>query len=287
MTNVARIELAYELRRANQPVDYIAARVERNRATVYRWLNGIRLYGIREFIRRYQTAKQGRRQPRKTDPVIKQRIYAIREERHHCCGEKIRYWMKKQHDVTISVATIYRILGQKYQLRSKWKKNQARGSVPSAHNPREVVQTDTVDFGGVFAHTMIDIFTRETSVVLVASMEADVAAWALKQHMDYFGHVGLIQRDGGSEFEAEWEKTAPKYCDTIRTARPYKKNEQAFIESFNRTLRKECLGWVKYTPRDLPALQAQLRQFVRDYNTERPHLSLDMKAPIEMLSHLG
>lgn len=194
--------------------------------------------------------------------------------------------MKKLHDTTISVATIYRILGQKYQLRSKWKKNQPRGAVPQAHNPREVVQTDTVDFGEVFAYTMVDIFTREAAVTLTTSLEAKYGAWALKRQMDYFGRVALIQRDGGSEFEAEWEQTAPHYCDHVRTARPYKKNEQAFIESFNRTLRKECLGWATYTAADLPVLQAKLRQFLRDYNTERPHISLDMRAPVEMLSHL-
>ncbi len=287
MTNVARIELCYELNRAGQQPDYIAERVQRHRATIYRWLTGIKLYGIREFVRRYKAAKQGRRQPRKTDPVIKQRIYAIREEKHYCCGEKIKWWMHKLHDTTVSVSTIYRILGQKYELRSKWKKNQTRGDVPKAHNPREVVQTDTVDFGDVFAYTMVDIFTREAAVVLATSLEARYGAYALKRQMDYFGHVALIQRDGGSEFEKEWEQLAPAYCETIRTAQPYKKNEQAYIESFNRTLRKECLGWAMYKKEDMPILQAELKQFLRTYNTERPHLSLDMRAPVEMLSHLG
>ena len=287
MTNIARIELCYELNHAGMHPDYIAARVERHRATVYRWLKGIKLYGVCDFIRRYKAAKKGRRQPRKTDPIIKQRIYAIREEKRHCCGEKIKWWMNKLHDTTISVSTIYRILGQKYQLRSKWKKNQSRGDVPKANNPREVAQTDTVDFGGIFAYTMVDIFTREAAVVLATSLEAKYGAYALKRQMDYFGHITLIQRDGGSEFAAEWEQAAPQYCEKIRTARPYKKNEQAFIESFNRTLRKECLGWAKYTSQDLPALQVELKRFLRTYNTERPHLSLDMRAPVEMLSHLG
>lgn len=287
MTTIARIELCYELNRANQHVDYIAERVQRHRATVYRWLKGIKLYGIREFIRRFKAAKKGHRQPRKTDPIIKQQIYAIREEKHHCCGEKIQFWMKKLHQVQISVSTIYRILGQKYQLRSKWVKNQVRGSVPVAHGPREVLQTDTVDFGEIFAFTMEDIFTREAWVVLTTSLDSPVGAWALRQQLAYFGDVPLIQRDGGPEFKDAWETEAREHCTTIRTARPYKKNEQAFIESFNRTLRKECLGWAKYTMKDLPLLQREVRTFLHIYNTERPHLSLDMKAPIEMLSHLG
>ena len=59
----------------------------------------------------------------KTDQVMKARIFAIRESKRKCCGEKIQYFLKKGYDEIVSVSTIYRILGEKYQLRSKWKKN--------------------------------------------------------------------------------------------------------------------------------------------------------------------
>jgi hypothetical protein len=36
------------------------------------------------------------------------------------------------------------------------------------------------------------------------------------------------------------------YAQRHRLARSYRKNEQAFVESFHRTLRKESLGWCKY-----------------------------------------
>lgn len=41
-------------------------------------------------------------------------------------------------------------------------------------------------------------------------------------------------------------------------ARPYRKNKQAFIESFNRSLRKECLGWGKYSKSELPILEKEV-----------------------------
>jgi len=58
------------------------------------------------------------------------------------------------------------------------------------------------------------------------------------------GKVTLIQTDGGSEFEAEFVQAVSGFCDTHHIARPYKKNEQAHIESFNRSVRKECLEGV-------------------------------------------
>lgn len=286
MVTVSLVELAFDLHQVGVSPDEIAEKVGKHRATVYRWLAGIRLYGIRRYLERYRTAKKGRRQRRKTDPIMKDRIFKIREEFHHCCGEKIRYWMLKRYGNAPSLTTIYRILGEKYQLRSKWRRNTKRGPVPHAEKPREVIQTDTVDFGDVFAFTAVDICTREASVVLEPALDASAGADALHRQMVFFGSVGLLQRDGGPEFMAEWETAASRYAQRIRTARPYKKNEQAFIESFNRTLRKECLGWLKYRREQLPELRERVQQFLRFYNTERPHLSLEMSTPTDRLSHL-
>jgi len=286
MQSISLIELAWELHKSNVPVNDIAVRVGQHRATVYRWLSGMALYGIQDFLRRYQRAKKGRRQKRKTDPVVKARIYAIRERYHHCCGEKIQYWMKRTHGVTIGISTIYRILGEKYILRSKWKKNQVRGPIPKASKEREVIQHDTVDFGELFAFTSVDIFTREAQVVMRQHLDAVDGAEALARQMSYFKFAHLLQRDGGHEFKADWNTRAKPYCHYIRTARPYKKNEQSYIESFNRTLRKECLGWRKYKKEDLEMVQQKVDEFQDFYNNRRPHLSLNLLTPKEYLSHL-
>jgi|SRR3989344_3653960 len=286
MKNISLIELAWELSKSGVSADEIARRLSKHRATIFRWLLKIHRLGIRAFLKRYEQAKRGRRQKRKTDPIIKARIYAIREKYAHCCGEKIRYWMKKEYDVTISVSTIYRILGEKYQLRSKWKKNQVRGPVPKASKPREVIQHDTVDFGRIYAFTSIDIFTREARVIMRPRLEANDGACALREQMQYFRFSEMMQRDGGHEFKAQWDVLAKAYCHRVRTARPYKKNEQSYIESFNRTLRKECLGWRKYKRKDLLIVQQKVDQFIEFYNNQRPHLSLNLLAPTEYLSHL-
>ena len=194
--------------------------------------------------------------------------------------------MFKEYGIKISISTIYRILGQKYQLRSKWKKNEVRGPIPKASKQREVIQHDTVDFGELFAFTSVDIFTKEAQVVIRPRLEAIDGAQALKRQMQYFKFADLLQRDGGSEFKAEWNHEAKNYCHRIRTARPYKKNEQSYIESFNRTLRKECLGWLKYRRNDLEKVQHRVDQFLEFYNNQRPHLSLNLLSPTEYLSHL-
>ena len=252
-----------------------------HRATVYRWIKKIRLKGINKFIRDYTKAKKGRKQPRKTDPITKIRVFKIRSEYHDCCGEKIKYILYKEYKQKISVATIYKILGERYVLRSKWKKYSKRGFVRKGAKPREVIQTDTVDFGEIFAFTAIDTFTKEASVIIKPELTSKAGQEALKEQLKQFNHIDHIQRDGGPEFKLHWQDFAQKHIPSIRTARPYKKNEQAFIERFNGILRKECLGYTAYKKHDLAKIQQKVNDFLNYYHTKRPHLSLGMKTPTE------
>jgi len=286
MQSISLIEHAWELHLFRVHPDEIAIKVGRNRATVYRWISGIKQYGLPGFLKRYEQAKRGRRQKRKTDPLTKARIYDIRKRYHDCCGEKIQYWMRHDYGVQIGITTIYNILSEKYQLRRKGQKNQKRGPVPKAREQREVIQFDTVDFGSLFAFTSVDIFSREAQVIMATELNAKVGALAVKRQMQYFEFTDLMQKDGGPEFGREWNDEASLYCRRVRTSRPYKKNEQSYIESFNRTLRKECLGWRKYRKSDLEWVQAKVNEFLEFYNNHRPHLSLNLQAPKAYLSHL-
>jgi hypothetical protein len=127
----------------------------------------------------------------------------------------------------LSVPKIYQVLAEKYTIRSKWKKNKARGPVPHPENPREVVQMDSVDFGGIFAFTGLDCFSKEADVLLAPALTSRFGHQFLDQSMArrFDSHVNLIQNDGGPEFKEEFTLHVMEYCDRHRIARPYKKNE--------------------------------------------------------------
>ena len=279
--NITKIKLSYTLWKNGVSPKCIPAQIGVHRSTLYRWLSGIERKGIQKFIRDYKKAKRGRKQPRKTSVLAKVRILAIRKEYKQCCGQKIQYILEREYGINVSVATIYRILGGTYQLRSKWKKYSKRGFVHKGTSPREAIQTDTVDFGGVYAFTAIDTYTKEASVIIRPRLTAQDGQAALKEQLQYFEKIDHIQRDGGSEFKKEWQQYAQEKIPSIRTARPYKKNEQAFIERFNGILRKECLGYAKYKKQDLAKIQQQVNTFLHYYHTKRPHLSLGMLTPHE------
>ena len=280
---MTKIILANELLEAGVSKSHIAKHLGLSRRTIIRWSQAIEEHGsLDAFLEHYQQAKKGTRQKRKADAILKRRIWALREKHHQCCGQKIKYFLEKEYDLKVSVTTIYQVISEKYQLRSKWQKNKPRGLVPTAQAARQVIQMDTVLFGEVFAFTAVDIFTKESDVLLRPALEALDGKAFLEHCMParFDGFSEIIQTDGGSEFKAEFSQAVGAYCDRHRIARPYRKNEQAFIESFNRSLRKECLGWAKYKASQIPQLALQVEDWLRYYHYERPHISLNMRPPL-------
>ncbi len=285
--NLTKITIAWEMYESGIPKAHIASRLGVQRETVHIWIKEIIEVGLLEFLDQYTQAKKGERSKRKIDGLLKVRIYKLREKYRDCCGQKIREFLLDEYGITLSTTTIYKILAEKFKLRSKWKKNQIRGSIPEAFAPREVIQMDTVDFGAVFAFTGVDIFSKEVNVKLYSSLTAKDGLDFLRASFDMrFHHTNLLQTDGGPEFKAEFKQHVFDYADRFRVSRPYKKNEQSYIESFNRSLRKECLGWGKYQPTDIPSLERELTDYLVYYHNKRPHMSLNMKTPERFLKEL-
>lgn len=286
VNQLTKITICWELYEQGLPKSRIARQLMVNRETVHLWITAIQNdpNALLGFIEHYANAKKGERQKRKIDGLLKTRVFKLREENRNCCGQKIREFLRDDYSLSLSTTTIYKILSEKYKLRSKWKKNTARGPIPEASKPREVIQMDTVDFGSVFAFTSVDIFAKDAAVGLYPDLTSHSGAQFLTRAMETrFKHSDLIQADGGPEFKDEFRKTVFSYADRFRVARPYKKNEQSYIESFNRSLRKECLGWNKYKPQDIPEMQHYLTEYMLYYHNKRPHMGLNMKTPNQVL----
>ncbi len=284
MNNITKIYTCKKLYEAGISPEKIPEQIGVHRATVYRWIRGMKRKGYREFVRDYKRAKKGRRKRNKTPEYVKKYVYEIRNKRRRCCGEKIKFFLEKEKGIKISVSTIYIILNEKYQLRSKWKKNQKRGYVIKGERPRHVIQVDSVVLGNIYAFTSIDTYTREARVTLKEKLDSEAGKEALEDQLSYYKDIERIQRDGGPEFKKHWEKRVRRKNIKLRTSRPYKKNEQAFIERFNGILRKECVGHIHYKKEDLPELQRRVDEFLDYYHNERPHLSLNMLTPIQFLN---
>lgn len=283
VNQLTKIALVWELFEQQVPKSHIAKQLGLSRETIHIWIKGISELGFLEFLDQYTNAKKGQRVKRQIDPILKRRVWQIRDREYDCCGQKIKYFLEKEYGSSPAVSKIYEILAEKYTLKSKWKHNQARGTVPKANKPREVIQMDSIDFGGIFAFTAVDIYSKEADVVLAPELTSQHGVRFLDTCMSrrFNSHSDLIQADGGHEFKDKFKAKVYNYTDRFRISRPYKKNEQSYIESFNRTVRKECLGWSKYKPNQIPELTNIVNHFLDRYHYHRPHIGRGMKPPLE------
>lgn len=274
--------LAWQLHEQGLSNCQIARHLQAHRETVGLWIRGIEAEGLLPFLEGYRKGQRAPRPSRQVPLSLKQTVWALRERQEGCCGQKIAYFLEKEHTIRLSVPKIYEILAEKYVLRGSKPKNQKRGPVPQAFAPREVVQMDTIDLGKVLAFTAVDIFSKEADVYLAPALTAAEGRAFLEVCMRRRfapGRVGLVQTDGGPEFKGEFAEAVLAYCDRHRVSRPYKKNEQSYIESFNRSVRSECLGWAKYRAEAIAELRELVAVFLDRYHYHRPHLGLEPMRP--------
>jgi len=128
--------------------------------------------------------------------------------------------------------------------------------------------------------TAIDLCTREcVARVAVKSFRGSDVARLLSEAGSTRGALpARIRVDNGTEFTSKaldhWA-----YWNQVQLdfSRPGKPGDNAFIESFNATVRRECLSQHWFV--SLEDAQRTLDAFREDYNNTRPHRSLTNQAP--------
>ena len=99
------------------------------------------------------------------------------------------------------------------------------------------------------------------------------------------GTPDRLQCDNGSEFVSKvMDRWAYENGVTLHFSRPGKPTDNAMIESFNGTLRDECLNVNWFL--SLEDARDKIEQWRRDYNEYRPHSSLGGMPPSEYTQQL-
>lgn len=282
MYSITCYEAAYRMQQQNIPINIIANTLGKSRATIYRWLKDIRRAGIKLFIKRKKTCKS-RRPNARTPEYVMQLIVDIRQEKGYC-GAKIQKELEAKYNVHRSLATIYRILHNRLTRNivgvRRYKKHQP---IVKSSSPREVIEHDTVDLGGgKYAFTSIDVFTKEPCVVIGTDLTVESGREAFYKQKAFYGKAKLHQSDNGTEFQKKFVEAVKKSGSEHRYSRPYKKNEQAHIENFNKSLRSECFPLPNYKTVSVEELQRQADEYCHFYIYERWHMGLPrMMTPVQ------
>lgn len=227
----------------------------------------------------------------KQDLPLRKKIRDLAQSRVRY-GYKRIHVMLKREGIDINHKRVYRLYClEGLQIKAK----RPRRHVSSAHRqPPRVKATapdvawsmdfvsDQTECGKRFrALTVVDVFTRECLAIEAGQSlgSADVVntltAIAARRRTPR-----RIYCDNGSEFAGRLvDLWAYSNNVTMEFSRPGRPTDNALIESFNGSLRDECLNMHWF--RDLTDAKDKLQAWQREYNESRPHRSLNNLSPLE------
>ena len=155
-------------------------------------------------------------------------------------------------------------------------------------DPGDLIQVDTLDLRSVPGVILKHFTARDTvsrwDVLEVASRATAVTAsrflGSLQERAPFA--VKAIQVDGGSEFQAEFERECKKRGILLFVLPPRSPKLNGRVERAHRTHREEFyevadLGWT------VAEIRPHLLVWEHIYNTVRPHQALDYKTPWQVV----
>ena len=127
--------------------------------------------------------------------------------------------------------------------------------------------------------TLVDNMTRESLALEVnRSFSGRAVAEVLERLAQTTGLPQVIQVDNGPEFGSKsLDEWAHRRKVKLAFSRPGTPTDNPFIEAFNGRFRQECLDHNWFA--SLENARTILEAWRKDYNTLRPHSSLDHLAP--------
>lgn len=215
---------------------------------------------------------------------IVHRILCFRAERNQC-AEIIHHRLKNE-GVVVSVSSVKRTLRRHSISRfSRWKKWHVYPPRPIPEKPGILVQIDTMQDGipadHLYCYALIDVCSRWGDAVSVGRINT-YASLRFVEHSQGNAPFSFhtMQSDHGSEFSKWLTNRLQERGLAHRHSRVRTPTDNGHIERFIQTLQKECFARI---PRSLDAWRHALPDYLRYYNTERPHMGLHMRTPLEVL----
>ena len=287
-------------------VAQVARRFGKNRSTIYRWIKKWRMQQnvllenpgrpsrTLGKVFRWQSVKWNiptlssapKTHPNALNADIVSAILRIRQHRYEC-AEIIHYKLAKE-GINISLSSIKRVIkrNELWRKKRRYRWNEKR-PLPTA--PGELIQTDTVHYvnplnhSKMYIYTVIDLYTRMAYAKISPNLSEKGAAETIFEAQEFMSFpFKMVQSDNGAEFQNHFQGRLNSKGIKTRHSRVRHPNDDAHIERFNRTLRKECIG--QYNPnKNINFIDHKLNRFIRYYNYDRIHLGIGLKTPYEVL----
>lgn len=264
-----------------------------SRPTVYRWiLRGTTTRGYVKYIGIKRESTRPKIIHHKLSLALKEQILQIKETRHFG-SRKIRYFLPEP----VSFMTIQRFLEKKNQINRQANYRRPRFQNGHAMRPSNTktlgyLQMDTKhvtpELSGlpftVYEYAAIDIISRYKLALMMPEINDESASLCLKFFLKWFPfRVVYLQTDNGLEYQRDFDLACRDNQINHYFIHKNTPNENAVIERSFKTDQDEFYYWLKEPPKHIGELNEWFQKFILDYNTTRPHQSLNYKTPLEVV----
>lgn len=252
-------------------------------STISRWVERDPYHGLRPVPTR---SSRPHHHPRELSRTVIEAIISIRKE-HGRCAEIVHKEMLAR-GFLVSFSSVNRTLERNglIKKRSPWKRWHVSLPRPEAKNAGDLIEIDTIHVGPadehrIYVYTLLDVFSRwahakpSTRINTHRSLKFVTEAQERSRFL-----FETIQSDHGPEFSTYFSEHIQVRGLVHRHSRVRQPNDNAHLERFNRTIQEECLDRI---PKTLRAYRKEIPEYLRYYNTERMHLGLGAKTPLQVL----
>lgn len=253
-----------------------------NQSTIARWVQYVQLHTVGHSIPTKSSRPHSHKHQLSSamvNTIIQYRL------QHRRCAEVLHYLLRKD-GYNVSLSSVKRTLQREGLTRySQWKKWHTYEERPKPEYPGVLVQLDTIHDGPhddrLYIYTLIDVCSRWAFAMPVERIGAEMS-WKFVQcaRAELPFRVQLLQTDHGPEFSKHFKKLLVAEQLTHRHTHIRSPKENGHLERFNRTIQEECLQRV---PKTLEAYRKAIPEYLHFYNTERPHMGIEMQTPQKVM----
>jgi putative transposase len=222
---------------------------------------------------------------------------ALRRRLHEIAGVRVHYGYRRMHVLlrregwNVNHKKVYRVYREEGLGLRRKKPKRRRAAMARQPRPQltRVNQRWTMDFmSDALAHgqqlrvlTVVDAYTRECLALEGAThFRGPDVARVLSRLVAGRGRPTVIACDNGTEFTSRaLDHWAWSYGVQLDFSRPGKPTDNATIEAFNASVRRECLSQHYFST--LAEAQIVLGTYREEYNNHRPHSSLGQQTPAQ------
>lgn len=196
------------------------------------------------------------------------------------------HYLLRRDGIEISLSSVKRVLQRNEMSRfSKWKKWHTYPPRPTPERPGMLVEIDTIHDGvagsQLYIYTLLDVYSRWAHAIPTFAINTHQSLRFVDGARDSSPFsFKTLQSDHGSEFSKWFTKRILERGMSHRHSRIRTPNDNAHLERFNRTIQDECISRI---PRKFSLWQKEIPEYLRYYNTERPHMGLNMKTPKDII----